>query len=205
MKKNIIITVAACVLCFLVGLLAGRINMMAGSSPADATTATMESIEIRVYEGNVEWFNGVEWVVCGKVEDMIQSDEMSLEELKEYYYPIIVKQLEEESLQAESESIKESESASIAEEESKAIAESEAASKAAEEKAKKPAAVTNKPATVTKPAAPAVEDNDDDDDDDSYSEPEPAPEPEPEPEPEPDPVEDNSGDGEDMEWSDDIL
>lgn len=204
MKKEIIITIAASILCFVIGLLVGRVNMLTGNSVAsNGTVFDLETFEVRVNAGNVEYFNGVEWVVYGKVEDLLKADEMSVEELKEYYYPIIVKQLEDESKAAEEESIRESESASLAEQESIAVAESEAASKAAEQKAKNPA-IANAP--VYRPAAPAPvqeEENDDDDDDSSSGGGSPAPEPEPEPEP--DPVEDNSGDGEDMEWSNDIL
>ena len=39
----------------------------------------------------------------------------------------------------------------------------------------------------------------------SQPEPTPQPDPEPTPEPQPDPEPDNSGDGEDMEWSPDIM
>ncbi len=215
MKKSIVLAAAVGVLCFVIGVLVGLLGLKKTTNVVSSETVTLSEISVRVNAGNLEWFNGAEWIIYGSVEELLVSDNMTMEELEEYYYPIIVERIAAEESVAEAESVKASEAASAAEAESIAKAESEAASAAEKDKNTTKPAVTTPAVTkpsVTKPnttqsQTAAKEDNyeeeDNDSSDNSQQQPEPEPEPEPQPEPEPEP--DNSGDGEDLEWSDDIM
>lgn len=212
MKKGIVISLAVGILCFVIGVLVGLLGLKKTTPVISTETVTLSEISVRVNSGNLEWFNGNEWIVYGSVEELLLSDDMTMEELEEYYYPIIAARIQTEESAAEAESVKASEAASAAEAESIAKAESEAASAAAAEQNKttpKPNVV--KPTTTPKPVQTQAPENNYEEEDNSSNnsqpepEPQPQPEPEPEPEPQPEPEPDNSGDGEDMEWSPDIM
>lgn len=170
-------------------------------------------LQLRVRDGSLEWFDGVRWNDAGSVNELMAADPIGQPSEEWQALSVQLAEARAGEYAAEREALSR---------EGGSLSVDEVTASSSQNAARPAESVTTKPTTpaTTKPTTPAgpaqnndgndgSNDNDSGNDDDSsndndssndHNEP-PAPEPEPEPEPEPAP--DDTGDGENIEWSGD--
>lgn len=179
-----------------------------------AVTEGQDSLQIRIFDGEIQYYNGVNWVAAGKAAALSKQDPFYS------YASQRDKQLEEIWVANKIETSGESGEGTVGDdkENSSGINGSLGTGSLAEPTpeptptpAPTPKPVVSKPAATPKPTpaptptptpTPEPEPEEDDEDEDDWQ---PAPEPEPEPEPAPEPAPEPEGGDTDIEWSDDIL
>lgn len=158
-----------------------------------------DDLQLRVRDGNLEWFDGVRWKDAGSVNELMAADPIG--QPSEEWQALAAQLAETRAGEyaAEREALgRDGGSLSVDE-----------VTAAPFQNATRPAAsVTTKPTTSATvqppvPAGPAQDDSGNDNDNDHNEPPAPDPAPAPEPEPDPAPAPDDTGDGENIEWSGD--
>ncbi|MCM1215788.1 MAG: hypothetical protein NC331_03090 [Lachnospiraceae bacterium] len=210
--KNIIIKIMAAFALFFIGVAVGvsacrvhdRIRPAAETAMSDPLEDGSQSgnvdddiadsgLQLRVYGGDLEWYDGVRWNHAGKIDAYMEAD------------PIVCPSGEWQTVAdrlAETRAVEYAEELASWGRNGTGLLVGEIVTARPQTAAViRPAAPAAAETTVSASAAPVndVPDNDDNDDDDDDDGGTPVSEPEPEPEPEPD----DTGDGEDMVWSGD--
>ena len=176
-----------------------------------------ETVQIRVCDGAVQWYDGAVWETVGSLEDLSNQDmyHISKESLQALIEEISKKRLENQKEALIDPMRQEVQVAEVPKATPKPVVSTPAP-------VVTPVPVTPAPITGDDSADSGDDDPGDDSDDEGNYEPEPEPEPTPEPEPEPTPEpepeptpepepepettpETDTGDGEDIGWSDDYL
>ena len=169
------------------------------ANPAESTgTGAVEAdLELRVRDGDLEWYDGVRWNHAGTVSELVAADPIA--NPSEEWKALAARLAETRAAEQEAEM------AALSRENSVLSVDEIAAARP-----QTSAPAVSRPTTpgAAQPAAPAPvpgnnNDNNDNNDDDGGHDEGPAPAPEPDPAPEPEPAPDDTGDGENIEWSDD--
>ncbi|MCR2050988.1 hypothetical protein NSB25_27590 [Acetatifactor muris] len=174
---------------------------MEGNSDEREDSSTVDAdLQLRVRDGELEWYDGVRWNSAGTVSELIAAD------------PVMQPSEAWQTLAAQLADARAGEYAAqlqTLDRESSGLTVDEIAAVRPQNTSSgvnRPVtpAVTQTPAPPTAPvnSEPEYNDNDDHDDNDDHNDA-PAPAPDPVPAPEPDPVPDDTGDGENIEWSGD--
>ena len=149
-------------------------------------------LQLRVRDGNLEWFDGVRWNDAGTVNELMAADPIG--QPSEEWQALAVQLAEARA----GEYVAGREALSR---DSGSLSVDEVTASSSQNTTRPGASVTTKPTTpatsaTPKPAAPAgpAQDNSGNDNDDDHNEPTA---------PEPDPAPDDTGDGENIEWSGD--
>lgn len=174
-----------------------------GSSVSNKNGGILDNgLQLRVRDGNLEWYDGVRWNNAGTVNELVAADPIARPSEEWQALAAQIAETRAREYAAEMETLSRDGGSLLVDE--VAAAQSQTAASTASPRPTVPAAIQPTVPAVAPPTTSvnSVPDDNDNDNDDSHDEA-PAPAPEPEPAPEPSPEPDDTGDGENIEWSGD--